>query len=109
MKTLSSTILVTTLANLLTNGKSLSGGYSGASNCNLLQFLATHSLISFRGLCKGENIVRKTNIGRKIIDNKWVFKIKNNARYNARLVIRCFKQEYGIDYQETFSPVVKLT
>lgn len=47
--------------------------------------------------------------GRKILSSKWVFKVKENGVYKARLVVRGFQQESGVDYQETYSPVVNMT
>ena len=51
--------------------------------------------------------------GRKTVSCKWVFKVKHDKdgnidRYKGRLVVREFSQEDGIDYFETFSPVVRL-
>ena len=52
--------------------------------------------------------------GRRALKNKWVFKLKteeNNLkpRYKARIVVKGCNQKKGIDFEEIFSPVVKMT
>lgn len=45
--------------------------------------------------------------GKKLIGSRWVYSIKDNMKYKARVVARGFTQEAGIDYQEIFSPVIR--
>ena len=52
--------------------------------------------------------------GRKPVSCKWVFRVKSKAdgtidRYKARLVARGFSQQPGVDFDETYSPVVHKT
>ena len=53
-------------------------------------------------------------LGKNAVGCKWVYKIKNNSNgsikiYKARLVANEFTQVNGLDFTETFSPIIKFT
>jgi len=51
---------------------------------------------------------------KKVVGCKWVFTMKQTPegkvdRYKARLAAKGYSQTYGIDYDETFAPVAKMS
>ena len=52
-------------------------------------------------------------VGKKELLNKWVYKLKEEDGgkkwFKARLVVKGFTQTKGIDFDEIFSPIVKMT
>ena len=55
----------------------------------------------------------KLPAGKTTLQNKWVYGLKEEDggkhRYKSRLVVKGFAQKKGIDFDEIFSPVFKMT
>ena len=52
--------------------------------------------------------------GKRALDNRWIYRVKRESntmspRYKARLVVKGFSQRKGVDFNEIFSPVVKMS
>ena len=52
-------------------------------------------------------------VDKRAIKNKWVYRLKEEdggkKRFKVRFVVKGFAQKKGIDFDEIFSPVVKMT
>ncbi|KAH9139250.1 hypothetical protein AeRB84_016475 [Aphanomyces euteiches] len=53
------------------------------------------------------DLVRRDS-SQKVLPCRWVFRLKPGGIYKARLVVKGFMQEHGVDYTEIFAPVVRL-
>jgi len=66
----------------------------------------------YASLLKQHNFLVPIPTGKNVVSCKWVYKTKRDsdgaiARYKVRLAAKGFLQQYGLDYDETFSPIVK--
>lgn len=89
--------------------------YNQATNCAENEKWIAAMKEEYHSLIQNQtwNLIERPK-NQTFVDNKWVFKVKKNPgdsvdRYKARLLARGFTQEYGVNYFETFSPVVRFT
>ena len=52
--------------------------------------------------------------GKSVVGCKWIYKIKTHSngsieRYKTRLIVKSFTQEYGADYEKTFTLVARIS
>ena len=52
--------------------------------------------------------------GKSVVGCKWIYKIKTHSngsieRYKTCLIVKSFTQDYGVDYEETFTLVARIS
>ena len=93
--------------------QSLVGSYQEAQQSKYAKIWEVTRSAESEGLIRAGTftLAVKVPVGCNVIDARWVFKWKANetgkiAKAKARLIAKGFKQKYGVDYLETFSPTV---
>ncbi|GJW49007.1 putative RNA-directed DNA polymerase [Tanacetum coccineum] len=106
---------------VLIKKKSLDGGEKEARECYAEAMEDKHKKEWFDAMQDEMKSLYENNTfeltklpkGKRALKNKWVYKLKTEEytprpRYKARLVVKGFSQKKGIDFDEIFSPVVKM-
>ena len=87
--------------------QSIPPGYSSAVHSSQKQDWEIAMDKEIRSIRENDTWTVIPNRGQKTIKCRWVYTRKTNGLFKARLVAKGYSQVYGLDYIETFAPVVK--